>query len=49
MLTGGKCVIVVHAARKCMGAILRDGNVWIEYLYALVSVSCESMTVQPSV
>jgi hypothetical protein len=46
---GGNCVIVVHAACKCVGAILQNGNVWIEYLYALVSISCESMTVQPSV
>jgi hypothetical protein len=32
-----------------MDVIRLGGNVWIKYLYALVSVSCESMTVQPSV
>jgi hypothetical protein len=27
----------------CMSAIQLSGNVWINYLYALVSESCESM------
>jgi hypothetical protein len=37
---------VVHMVCYCMDAIQLGGNVWIKYLYALVSVSCESMTVQ---
>jgi hypothetical protein len=32
-----------------MDAIRLGGNAWIKYLYALVSVSYESMTVQPSI
>jgi len=32
-----------------MDAIHLGGNVWINYLDALVSVSCESMIVQPAV
>jgi len=42
-------IFVVHAACYCMGAIRLNGNVWIICLYAQVRVSCESMTVQPSV
>jgi hypothetical protein len=32
-----------------MDAILLGGNVWIKHLDALVSMSCESMIVQPAV
>jgi hypothetical protein len=40
---------IVHTTCYCMDAIYLGGNVWIKNLYALVSVSCESMTIQPSV
>jgi hypothetical protein len=35
---------IVHTTCYCMDANPLDGNIWIKYLYALVSVSCESMT-----
>jgi hypothetical protein len=40
---------IVHTACYCMDAMRLGGNEWINYLYTLVIVSCESMTVQPSV
>ena len=40
---------VVHTAWYCMDAVYLNGNVWIYCLYAQISVSCESMTVQLSV
>ena len=49
---GGNCLhfyFVVHTVCYCMDAIRLGGNVWINCLYAQVSVSCERMTVQQSV
>jgi hypothetical protein len=34
---------VAYTACHCMSAIYLSGNVWINCLYASVSVSCESM------
>jgi hypothetical protein len=34
---------VGHTACYCMGAIRLNDNVWINCLYASISVSCESM------